>query len=211
MNFEPTGGEIGDFFQGARFLEKMGCSRDDRHFADAGEVLVGVAVELQHGLVPLADNEQGQIDGQRDAGFRAGLHDGLHVATGHEVRYPMIGDPELTVAKLYDMLPATAEGTFEGRTPADNATVRTVFIIGPDKRIKLMLTYPMTTGRNFDEILRALDSIQLTARHQVATPANWKQGEDVIVTAAVSDADAVARFGAFERILPYLRKTRVPR
>jgi len=135
----------------------------------------------------------------------------IAVATGHEVRYPMIGDPELTVAKLYDMLPATAEGTFEGRTPADNATVRTVFIIGPDKRIKLMLTYPMTTGRNFDEILRALDSIQLTARHQVATPANWKQGEDVIVTAAVSDADAVARFGAFDRILPYLRKTRVPR
>jgi alkyl hydroperoxide reductase subunit AhpC len=134
----------------------------------------------------------------------------IKVATGFEPAYPLIGDPELKVAKLYDMLPASVSGTFEGRTPADNATVRTVFIIGPDKRIKLSLTYPMTTGRNFDEILRALDSIQLTARHQVATPANWKQGEDVIVTAAVSDAEAEARFGGFERVLPYLRKTRQP-
>lgn len=132
-------------------------------------------------------------------------------ATGHAVGYPMIGDPDLSVAKLYDMLPASIEGGAEGRTPADNATVRTVFVIGPDKRIKLLLTYPMTTGRNFDEILRALDSIQLTARHQVATPANWKQGEDVIVTAAVSDADAQTRFGGFTRILPYLRTTAQPR
>ncbi|MCG6121287.1 MAG: peroxiredoxin [Microvirga sp.] len=134
----------------------------------------------------------------------------IETATGHGVRYPMIGDPEIRVAKLYDMLPASVEGTFEGRTPADNATVRTVFIIGPDKRIKLSLTYPMTTGRNFDEILRALDSIQLTARHQVATPANWKQGDDVIVTAAVSDEDATARFGVFQRVLPYLRTTKQP-
>lgn len=134
----------------------------------------------------------------------------IKIATGHEPAYPLIGDPELKVAKLYDMLPASIEGGSEGRTPADNATVRTVFIIGPDKRIKLSLTYPMTTGRNFDEILRALDSIQLTARHQVATPANWKQGEDVIVTPAVSDADAEARFGGFQRVLPYLRKIRQP-
>ena len=122
----------------------------------------------------------------------------------------MIGATDLTVATLYDMRPASIEGTSEGRTPADNATVRTVFIIGPDKRIKLSLTYPMTTGRNFDEILRALDSIQLTAKHQVATPANWKQGEDVIVTAAVSDEDATQRFGSFERVLPYLRTTKQP-
>src|SRR5437773_3841401 len=103
---------------------------------------------------------------------------------GHAVNYPLIGDPELTVAKLYDMLPAEAGTSSEGRTPADNATVRSVFIIGPDKKIKLILTYPMTTGRNFQEILRAMDSIQLTAKHQVATPADWKQGEDVIITAA---------------------------
>jgi alkyl hydroperoxide reductase subunit AhpC len=126
------------------------------------------------------------------------------------VNYPLIGDRELTIAKLYDMLPASVEGSSEGRTPADNATVRSVFIIGPEKRIKLILTYPMTTGRNFDEILRALDSIQLTARHQVATPAQWKQGEDVIVTAAVSDEDAERRFGSFESVLPYLRKTKQP-
>lgn len=119
-------------------------------------------------------------------------------ATGHAVGYPMIGDPDLTVAKPYDMLPASIQGTSEGRTPADNATVRSVFVIGPDRRIKLILTYPMTTSRNFDEILRALDSIQLTARHQVATPANWRRGEDVIVTAAVSDA----RFGGFTRVPP---------
>jgi len=135
----------------------------------------------------------------------------IAAATGHEVNYPLIGDPDLTVAKLYDMLPASTEGNFEGRTPADNATVRSVFIIGPDKRIKLMLTYPMTTGRNFDEILRALDSIQLTAKHQVATPAQWKQGEDVIVTAAVSDEDAERRFGGFKRVLPYLRTTAQPK
>jgi thioredoxin-dependent peroxiredoxin len=129
--------------------------------------------------------------------------------TGHAVSYPMIGDPEMKVAKLYDMLPAS-EDRVEGRTPADNQTVRTVFIIGPDKKVKLALTYPMTTGRNFDEILRALDSIQLTATHQVATPANWKHGEDVIVTAAVSDDDATARFGSFEKKLPYLRTTKMP-
>ena len=134
----------------------------------------------------------------------------IETLSGNKVDYPMIGDPTLSVAKLYDMLPAGAGETSEGRTPADNATVRSVFLIGPDKKIKLMLTYPMTTGRNFDEILRALDSIQLTAKHAVATPAQWKQGEDVIITAAVSDEDATKRFGTFERVLPYLRRTKQP-
>jgi alkyl hydroperoxide reductase subunit AhpC len=137
--------------------------------------------------------------------------DDIEKATGHRVKYPLIGDPELKVAKLYEMLPAELPGSWEGRTPADNATVRSVYVIGPDKKIKLTLTYPMTTGRNFDEILRALDSVQLTAKHQVATPANWKQGEDVIVTAAVSDEDAEKRFGGFTRVLPYLRTTPQPR
>ncbi|RIK86158.1 MAG: peroxidase [Hyphomicrobiales bacterium] len=136
--------------------------------------------------------------------------DDIRIATGFDVGYPLIGDRDLKVAKLYDMLPADAGDSSDGRTPADNATVRSVYVIGPDKKIKLVLTYPMTTGRNFDEILRAIDSIQLTARHQVATPANWKQGEDVIITGAVSDEDAIRRFGGFETILPYLRKTRQP-
>jgi alkyl hydroperoxide reductase subunit AhpC len=134
----------------------------------------------------------------------------IKVATGFDVGYPLIGDKDLQVAKLYDMLPDDAGSSSEGRTPADNATVRSVYVIGPDKKIKLILTYPMTTGRNFDEILRTIDSIQLTAKHQVATPANWKQGDDVIITAAVSNEDAITRFGAFETVLPYLRKTRQP-
>ena len=136
--------------------------------------------------------------------------DDIKTATGQSVSYPLIGDKDLKVAQLYDMLPAEAGNSSEGRTPADNATVRSVFVVGPDKKIKLILTYPMTTGRNFDEILRAVDSMQLTAKHQVATPANWKQGEDVIITAAVSNEDAVKRFGAYETILPYLRKTKQP-
>ena len=136
--------------------------------------------------------------------------DDIKTATGQSVNYPLIGDKDLKVAKLYDMLPASAGDTSEGRTPADNATVRSVYVIGPDKKVKLVLTYPMTTGRNFDEILRAVDSMQLTAKHQVATPANWKQGEDVIITAAVSNEDAIKRFGAYETILPYLRKTKQP-
>lgn len=134
----------------------------------------------------------------------------IKIATGFDVGYPLIGDKDLKVAKLYDMLPEDAGTSSEGRTPADNATVRSVYVIGPDKKIKLILTYPMTTGRNFDEILRTIDSIQLTAKHQVATPANWKQGEDVIITAAVSNEDAITRFGAFETVLPYLRKTKQP-
>lgn len=131
-------------------------------------------------------------------------------ATGQAVDYPLIGDPDLTVAKAYDMLPEDAGDSSEGRTAADNATVRTVFIIGPDKKVKLALTYPMTTGRNFNEILRALDSIQLTAEHKVATPANWTQGEDVIITPAVSNEEAKEKFGEFETVLPYLRKTKQP-
>lgn len=134
----------------------------------------------------------------------------IKLATGHSVEYPLIGDKDLKVAKLYDMLPDDAGDSSEGRTPADNATVRSVYIIGPDKKVKLVLTYPMTTGRNFDEILRAIDSIQMTAKHQVATPANWKQGEDVIITAAVSDEDAKKRFGEYTSVLPYLRTTRQP-
>ena len=134
----------------------------------------------------------------------------IRTATGFEVDYPLIGDRDLKVAKLYDMLPEDAGDSSEGRTPADNATVRSVYIIGPDKKIKLILTYPMTTGRNFEEILRAIDSIQLTAKHQVATPANWKQGDDVIITAAVSNEDAEKRFGSYETVLPSLRKTRQP-
>ncbi len=134
----------------------------------------------------------------------------IETVSGNRVNYPMIGDSELKVAKLYGMLPASAGETSEGRTPADNATVRSVFIIGPDKKIKLSLTYPMTTGRSFDEILRALDSIQLTANHQVATPADWKQGERVIITPAVSNEAAKERFGEYETVLPYLRVTNQP-
>jgi len=123
---------------------------------------------------------------------------------GAAVNYPMIGDPDLKIAKLYDMLPA--EATPGKRTPADNATVRTVFMVGPDKKIKLMLFYPMTTGRNFDEILRALDSMQLTAKHKVATPAQWKQGQDVIIAGSVSDEDARKQYpGGWDAPKPYLR------
>ena len=129
---------------------------------------------------------------------------------GATVTYPMIGDADLNVAKLYNMLPADEAGTAEGRTPAGNATVRSVFIIGPDKKIKLMLTYPMATGRNFDEILRVLDSLQLTSKHKVATPVNWKNGEDVIIVTAVSDADAKTTFGEFKTHKPYLRTTKQP-
>ena len=129
---------------------------------------------------------------------------------GAKVNYPMIGDTDLAVAKLYNMLPAEEPGTSDGRTAATNATVRSVFIIGPDKRIKLMLTYPMTTGRNFDEILRVLDSMQLTARHKVATPVNWKPGDDVIITPAVGDEEAARSFPGFKTIKPYLRTTAQP-
>lgn len=134
----------------------------------------------------------------------------IQTATGNEVSYPMIGDPDLKVAKLFDMLPDDAGASSEGRTAADNATVRSVFVIGPDKKIKLILTYPMTTGRNFDEILRALDAMQMTEKHQVATPANWKPGEDVVVPASLSDEEAEKRYGKLEKVLPYLRKAKAP-
>ena len=124
----------------------------------------------------------------------------------------MVGDPELKVAKLYDMLPADAGDTSEGRTPANNATVRSVFVIGPDKGIKAMLTYPMSTGRNFDEVLRILDSCQLTAKHNVATPVNWNQGEDCIIPPTVSDEDAKAKYpDGFKTVKPYLRIVAQPK
>jgi len=159
-------------------------------FARRGVKMIGISVD------PVDDHHRWKSD--------------IETYSGNKIDYPMIGDPNLEIAKLYDMLPAGAGDSAEGRTPADNATARTVFVIGPDKKVKLTLTYPMTTGRNFDEILRAIDSMQLTAKHQVATPAQWQQGEDVIITPAVSDEDATKRFGAFERVLPYLRRTKMP-
>jgi alkyl hydroperoxide reductase subunit AhpC len=159
-------------------------------FAKRGVKIIGISVD------PVESHEKWKAD--------------IKTATGQDVDYPLIGDRDLKVAKLYDMLPADAGNSSEGRTPADNATVRSVYVIGPDKKIKLALTYPMTTGRNFAEILRAIDSIQLTAKHKVATPSDWKQGEDVIITAAVSDEEATQKFGSFERVLPYLRKTKQP-
>jgi alkyl hydroperoxide reductase subunit AhpC len=130
---------------------------------------------------------------------------------GAKVNYPMIGDTDLAVAKLYNMLPAEEAGTSDGRTAATNATVRSVFIVGPDKKIKLMLTYPMTTGRNFDEILRVLDSMQMTAQYKVATPVNWKKGDDVIIAGSVSDDDAKKLFpNGWTAVKPYLRVTKSP-
>ncbi len=130
---------------------------------------------------------------------------------GTAPRYPLVGDPEMKVAKLYDMLPAGASGDPANRTPADNQTVRTVFVVGPDKKIRLQLTYPMTTGRNFDEILRVIDSMQLTSRQPVATPVNWTPGEDVIIVPAVSDEEARDRFPkGWKALKPYLRLTPDP-
>jgi len=132
-------------------------------------------------------------------------HD-IEETQGKAVNFPMIGDHDLKVAKLYDMLPEGAGSTSEGRTASDNATVRSVFIIGPDKKVKAMLTYPMSSGRNFDEVVRLLDSIQLTAKHQVATPVNWKHGEDVIIVPAVSDEQAKAKYpNGWKSPKPYLR------
>jgi alkyl hydroperoxide reductase subunit AhpC len=131
---------------------------------------------------------------------------------GHALNYPLIGDSGLEIAKLYDMLPAEAGDTAEGRTPADNATVRSVFLIGPDKKIKLSLTYPMSTGRNFDELLRVLDSCQLTAKHKVATPVNWQQGEDVIIVPTVSNEEAEKKYPkGWKAPLPYMRIVPQPR
>ncbi|MBT8460036.1 MAG: peroxiredoxin [Boseongicola sp.] len=132
-------------------------------------------------------------------------------ATGSSVGYPMIGDPELRISKLYDMLGSEAGDSFEGRTAMDNQTVRSVFVIGPDKKIKMQMSYPMTTGRNFDEILRVIDSLQLTWAHKVGTPVNWKDGDDVIVVPAVSNEDAIAQHGSFDAKLPYLRMVKQPK
>lgn len=162
----------------------------EKQFARRGAKIIGLSVD------PVASHGKWASD--------------IEEVTGHMVNYPLIGDPELKIAKLYDMLPADAGDTCEGRTPALNATARSVFVIGPDKRIKLTLTYPMTTGRNFDEILRVLDSIQLTAKHRVATPANWRQGEDVIITGAVSNDEADKIFPGYKTVKPYLRTTAQP-
>ncbi len=149
------------------------------------------------------------VDGVKD--HKAWSQD-IQKTQGHAVNYPLIGDPGLEIAKLYDMLPAGAGDSSEGRTPADNATVRSVFLIGPDKKIKLSLTYPMSTGRNFDELLRVLDSCQLTAKHKVATPVNWKQGEDVIIVPTVSNEEAEKKFpGGWKAPLPYMRIVPQPR
>jgi alkyl hydroperoxide reductase subunit AhpC len=136
----------------------------------------------------------------------AGWAKDIQETQGYAPNYPMIGDTDLKVSKLYGMLPESLEGTFEGRTAADNQTVRNVFVVGPDKKIKLILVYPMTTGRNFDEVLRVIDSLQLTAKHKVATPVNWKQGEDVIIAGSVSDDDAKKTYpNGWKSPKPYIR------
>jgi alkyl hydroperoxide reductase subunit AhpC len=132
-------------------------------------------------------------------------------ATGHSPNYPMIGDTDLKISKLYDMLPAAVEGSSEGRTAVDNMTVRNVFVVGPDKKVKLIIIYPMSTGRNFDEVLRVIDSLQLTAKYSVATPVNWKDGEDCIIVPAVTDEQAKEKFPAgWKTVNPYLRVTPQP-
>ena len=154
--------------------------------------IIGLSVD------PVEDHKEWSID--------------IEETQGNRVNFPMIGDPELTVSKLYDMLPEAEDSTFEGRTAIDNATVRSVFIIGPDKKIKAMITYPMSTGRNFDEVLRLLDSCQLTAKHQVATPANWLNGDDVIIIPAVNDEEAKNKFPAgWKAPKPYLRIVKQPK
>jgi thioredoxin-dependent peroxiredoxin len=161
-------------------------------FDKRGCKIIGLSVD------PVSDHTRWQKD--------------IEETQGHAVTYPLIGDSELTVAKLYDMLPAESGNSSQGRTAATNATVRSVFVIGPDKKIKTMLTYPMSTGRNFDEVLRILDSVQLTAQHPLATPVNWKPGDDVIVSAAVSNDDAKQKYpSGFREVKPYLRYVHQPR
>jgi thioredoxin-dependent peroxiredoxin len=162
----------------------------EKQFAQRGAKVIGLSVDR------VSDHSKWSQD--------------IKDVSGFEVNYPIIGDPELKIAKLYDMLPADAGDTSDGRTPALNAPVRTVFVIGPDKRIKLTISYPMSTGRNFDEIIRVLDSVQLTARHPVSTPANWKQGEDIIISGAVSNEDAGKRFPGYKTVKPYLRTAAQP-
>jgi alkyl hydroperoxide reductase subunit AhpC len=162
----------------------------ESQFAKRGAKVIGLSVD------PVSNHDKWSAD--------------IEEVGGAKVNYPIIGDPQLKIAKLYDMLAAEDSDSCEGRTPADNAPVRTVFVIGPDKRIKLMIAYPMTTGRNFDEIIRVLDSMQLTAKHKVATPANWKQGDDVIITGAVSNEEADKIFPGYKTVKPYLRTTTQP-
>ncbi len=163
----------------------------EKEFAQRNCKVIGLSID------PIDNHEQWAKD--------------IEETQGHAVKFPIIGDTDLAVAKLYNMLPADELGTSEGRTAATNATVRSVFIIGPDKKIKLMMTYPMTTGRNFNEILRVLDSMQLTAQYKVATPVNWKKGEDVIIVPSVSDEEAGKLFPqGFKTIKPYLRTTKQP-
>ena len=162
----------------------------EKQFDQRGAKIIGLSVD------PVANHSKWSTD--------------IQDVTGNAVNYPLIGDPELKIAKLYDMLPANAGATCEGRRPALNATARSVFVIGPDKRVKLTLTYPQTTGRNFHEILRVLDSMQLTAKHRVATPANWRQGEDVIITGAVSNEEADKIFPGYKTVKPYLRTAAQP-
>ena len=166
------------------------------------------------GLKPEFDKRNCKIIGLSvdPVGYHSRWARDIEETQGHAVNFPMIGDPQLKIAKLFDMLPAEAGDTSEGRTAADNAPVRAVLIIGPDKKIKAMLTYPMTSGRNFDEVLRLLDSIQLTAKHMIATPVNWKQGDDVIIAGSVSDEQAREKFpGGWKTLKPYLRIVAQPR
>ncbi len=154
-------------------------------FDRRGVKVIGLSVD------PVADHEKWASDIEETQGTRP--------------NYPMIGDVDFNVSKLYDMLPAATSGDPKQRTPADNQTVRNVFVIGPDKKIKLILVYPMTTGRNFDEVLRVIDSLQLTAKHRVATPANWTQGEDVVIAGSVSNDEAKEIFGEWKQPKPYIR------
>jgi alkyl hydroperoxide reductase subunit AhpC len=163
----------------------------EQQFANRGVKVIGLSVDK------LSDHSKWAQD--------------IEDVSGSKVNFPVIGDEQLKVVKLYDMLPADAGDTCEGRTPANNAPVRTVFIIGPDKKIKLTMAYPMTTGRNFDEILRVLDSMLLTSKYPVATPANWTQGGDVIITGAVSNDDAAVKFPGYTTVKPYLRTTPQPK
>src|SRR6476620_3331655 len=161
-------------------------------FSKRNTKIIGLSVD------PVSDHEKWKAD--------------IEETHGAKVDYPMIGDPQLKIAKLYGMLPAEAGESSQGRTPNDNATVRTVFVIGPDKKIKMQLSYPMSTGRNFDEILRVIDSLQLTAKHQVSTTANWKQGDDVIISGAVSNEEAQKKYpGGWKTLKPYLRVVAQPK
>jgi len=163
----------------------------ESQFARRGAKVIGLSVD------PVSSHSKWAVD--------------IRDVSGHTVNYPIIGDTELKVVKLYDMLPADAGTTSEGRTPANNAPVRTVFVIGPDKRIKLTLSYPMSTGRNFDEIIRVLDSIQLTTKHKVSTPADWKQGDDIIISGAVYNEEADMLFPGYKTVKPYIRTAAQPK